>query len=360
MSSKSTMFGSNFCEDQRPPFELSVTTTVISAILCVITMPGNMLICWAIIRDPNRELKSSFNYLVLNLAIADLVTGLITEPSFVVFHIRESHGNKVMNGMSPAMVHVPYFVSCTASVLSISALAIERYLSVTSKYRRSYTRSKTVISSVMIWVFSIAVSSIYFATGFYTFLFVFANVIVVTTLVVITCAYSRIYKSLRVHGERGVTTNNDHIMKNRLKYEKKATRSFLLVLFIFICCNLSSCAMVYVILLCSECSCYVIHWLRDLQFLMALVNCAANQFLYAWRMPSFTRAFRLILPCPVGSVMSGRVGNVSNYLQMSSSAAHNNQHSTDRSVCAADGLDNGVHFCPTVRKSSQRNDVQTH
>ena len=322
------MFGSNFCEDQRAPFELSVTTSVITAILCVITMPGNMLICWAIIKDPNRELKSSFNYLVLNLAIADLVTGLVTEPSFVVFHIRESRGNEVM---SPAIVHVPYFVSCTASVLSISALAVERYLGVTSKYRRSYTRSKTVTSSVMIWVFAIAVSSIYFATGFYTFLFVFANIIVITTLVVISCAYSRIYKSLRVHAERGVTTHNDHIMENRLRYEKKATRSFLLVLFVFICCNVSSCAVVYVIVLCSECSCYAIHWLRDFQFLMALINCAANQFLYAWRMPSFVRAFRLILPCPAGSTSSSRVGNSSNYLQMSSSAAHNNQHSTDRS-----------------------------
>ena len=298
-------FGSALCEDERAPFELSVTTATLSAILLVVTVPGNILICWAIVKDPNKELRSPFNYLVLNLAIADLITGVITEPSFVVFHVREALKFEVMNRVE--IVHVPYFITCTASMLSIAALATERYLTVTSTYRRTYSRSRAVWTSVGIWMFSIVASFIYFATGFYTFVFVFANTTVIATLVIITFAYIRIYQSLHAHIEHGGTTRSDRMILN---YEKKATRSFIFVLFVFICCNVSSCVMIYVILFCDVCACDVIHWLRDFQFLMALVNCSANQFLYAWRMPTFIRAFKVLLTLKGARVGSGQLSSV--------------------------------------------------
>lgn len=302
------LFGSDICEDKRAPFELSVTTATLSTILLVITVPGNILICWAIVKDPNKELRSSFNYLVLNLAIADLIAGAITEPSFVVFHVREALRYEVMNRIE--IVHVPYFITCTASMLSIAALATERYLTVTSTYRRTYSRSRAVATSVGIWMFSIAVSFIYFATGFYTFVFVFANTTVIATLLIITFAYIRIYQNLHAHVEHGGTTRSDRMVEQRLKYEKKATRSFIFVLFVFICCNVSSCVMIYVILLCDVCTCDVIHWLRDFQFLMALVNCSANQFLYAWRMPTFIRAFKVLLTVKRARVGSGQLSSI--------------------------------------------------
>lgn len=298
-------FQSNLCEQVWAPFATSVTTTTVSAILCIITVPGNLLICWAVIWNPTRNLKTPFNYLVLNLAIADLITGAVTEPAFVVFHVREALRYEVMNRVE--IVHVPYFITCAASMLSIAALAAERYLTVTSTYRRTYSRSRAVMISVGIWMFSIAASFIYFATGFYTFVFVFANTTVIATLVIITFAYIRISQSLHAHVEHREMTGSDRIMERRLKYEKKATRSFIFVLFIFICCNVSSCVMIYVILLCDVCACDVIHWLRDFQFLMALVNCSANQFLYAWRMPAFRRAFKVLLTVKRARVGSGQL-----------------------------------------------------
>ena len=101
------LFGSDLCEDKRAPFELSVTTATISTILCVITVPGNVLICLAIVKDPNKELRSAFNYLVLNLALADLITGICTEPVFVVFHVRsfKIRRNEPRRGRSCSLLH---------------------------------------------------------------------------------------------------------------------------------------------------------------------------------------------------------------------------------------------------------------
>ena len=81
-------FGEDHCEDVQAPFGLSITTAVIVSLLTIVTAPGNLLICIAILKDPNKELKTAFNYLLLNVAISDLIVGLITDPIFVHFHVR--------------------------------------------------------------------------------------------------------------------------------------------------------------------------------------------------------------------------------------------------------------------------------
>lgn len=81
-------FGDDNCKHVWAPFGLSITTTVITSLLTVITLPGNLLICIAILKDPNKELRTPFNYLLLNVAISDLLVGAVTDPIFVYFHLR--------------------------------------------------------------------------------------------------------------------------------------------------------------------------------------------------------------------------------------------------------------------------------
>lgn len=149
-------FGTNLCDDEWAPFATSVTTACVSAILCVITAPGNLLICWAIIKDPNNELKSSFNYLILNLAIADSFIGVVTEPVFVWYHTSEAMKYEVL-GLR-WLVYMSYFMTSTASVLSIAALATDRYLALTSTTIRKLSSSSAITVSIAIWIFSFTLS----------------------------------------------------------------------------------------------------------------------------------------------------------------------------------------------------------
>jgi hypothetical protein len=50
---------------------------------------------------------------------------------------------------------------------------------------------------------------------------------------------------------------------------------------------------------CHTCNCQLIHWSRDLSHLCVLINCCGNQFLYAWRIKCFTRAFRSLVKKPI-------------------------------------------------------------
>ena len=287
-------FGANLCEDVWAPFPTSVTTACVSAILCVVTAPGNLLICWAILKDPNRDLKSSFNYLILNLAIADCFIGIVTEPVFVWYHSSEAMQYEVL-GLR-WLVYMSYFMTSTASVLSIVALATDRYLAFTSNNIRVLSSKKAAIGSMAIWFFSGGLPFLYFIVGFYTLAFIYANITIILTMFLLAFYFVRIVQRLTAHEKlmRAVLRRGDQ--RKGLSMEKKATKSFFRILFFFFVCSFPSCVMIYVINLCDTCSCDVIHWFRDLQYLLVLVNSACNQFLYAWRMRSFRRAFGRIHP----------------------------------------------------------------
>ena len=113
------------------PFATSVTTASAATVLSVTTVPGNLLICWAVIWNPTRTLRSPFNYLVLNLAIVDLIVEAVTEPTFVGAHITEALKHKNPKGVR-RIVYISYFMSSIASVLSIVVLAVSRYRTATS------------------------------------------------------------------------------------------------------------------------------------------------------------------------------------------------------------------------------------
>ncbi|KAK3748427.1 hypothetical protein QZH41_005766 [Actinostola sp. cb2023] len=290
--------GSQLCDGVWAPKRLSLSTAIITAILALVTVPGNLLICLAVLKDPYNNLRSSFNFIVLNLAISDLITGLITEPVFVWFHASEANGDPVLGNMW--IVHVTYFISCMASLQSIAALALERYLTATSKYRRRFPAKKALYISIFIWISSIGLSMIYFATTFYKYVVIFSTVATSTTLGIIIFSYVRIYQSLHSHVESNAdNSSRDRAKAKIVKYEKKTTRAFLYILVVFMMFNIPSCTMAYVINFCVTCECDVIHWLRDFQFLLALLNCSSNQFLYALRMPQFLRAIgSLLRVCP--------------------------------------------------------------
>ena len=282
-------FQSDLCTHNWAPFASSVTTATVAAILSIITVPGNLLICWAVIWNPTRNLKSSFNYLVLNLAIADLMIGAVTEPIFVGYHVTEALKYYWAYGVR-YFVPLSYFMSSTASILGIVALTVNRYEAATSNRIQQCKMSKVMATSAVLWILCLGIPPIYLAVGFYMMTFIFANTAVAVCIFVLVFVYYRIYHNLRQQ-----TKNTEHIRSSseqwkRARQEERITMSFLLIIISFLACAVPSLVMIYFINLCHTCSCDLIHWFRDLQYLFLLTNSASNQFLYAWRMSPFRKA----------------------------------------------------------------------
>lgn len=293
-------FGTNSCEGVPAPTGLSFTTAALSLLLALITIPGNFLVCLAVFKDPFKRLKTPFTFFVVNLAVSDLIVGMVTEPISVWFHFREGfslHSDYVWT------IHMSYFISCTASVLNLAALTADRFTAISYplQYRARFGTKRAAVIAAVIWFVSCTLPFVYLKVGYLQYAFVFANTAIALTFIIFLFTYAGFLRSMRAQVlEWETLRNSSQTEENRARlraaaFERNITQAFMVMLGLFLCCYTPSCVMIYVMNLCSSCSCYAIHILRDLQFIFVLCSSALNPFLYAWRLPNFRRAFVRIL-----------------------------------------------------------------
>ena len=298
-----SLFGEAFCSNVSAPVALSFTTATISGLLCLLTVPGNLLVLLAVYLDPYKELKFPFNYFIVNLAITDLIAGLVVDPIAFVFHIKEGIGTM---DADLAIIHMPFFITCTASVLSLGALAIERYLAVQYevKYRTELHLKpmRVLVVSLVIWTFSISFPFIYFKTGYIGYSFVFNHTAVILTFGILIFTYVRIFKKLRGRVREwdniADKTSENQAQRQAVRDQQKATKTLLIMLALFVFCYLPPLPFSYIMNFCSSCSCDVIHVTRDLQLIFVLLNSSLNPMVvFAGRSQKFRRAFIKIVTC---------------------------------------------------------------
>ena len=225
---------------------------------------------------------------------------MIVEPLSVITHVREALRLDIV--VYQKAEHVSYFLSCSVSVLTLAALALDRFFAVALPvwYRNSVTQKRVGVTVLLIWIFCIGLTAVYFEIGFVPFLFVFANVAVVGTMLILLFSYlltlrrakmTRKIFALPLAGGESTRVEDNTANRKRLKREEKITKAFLIMLLFMIIFYLPSCVMMYMINLCKTCSCVLIHWLRDIQFLFIWANSGVNPAVYALRLPRFRRAF---------------------------------------------------------------------
>lgn len=305
-------FGGPNCTNILAPVELSYITASISVLLALITFPGNFLVCLAIVLDPCRELRTPFNYLLLSLATTDLIVGAFMDPLSAVFHYSEA---KKLNLVAIETLHLSFFIVTTASLLTLAALAIDRYIAVRfpHTYKTKLTSKRALVATVTIWTISVGLSFIYFPLGYIYYAFIFANVTVISTFIVLAFVYSSIYKKLiaqmKIFDKKQLPKDRKERKEKRdalkvMRRDRRTSQALVQVLLAFIICYTPACVMIYFLNMCSSCSCTLVHWFRDLQFVIILMNSAINPYLYAFRLQQFRKAFRKLVRFPVSIQVS--------------------------------------------------------
>ena len=279
---------------------LSFFTAIVSLLLALVTIPGNLVVCIAVLKDPLKNLKTPFTFFVVNLAVADLVVGVITEPVSVLTHFREGFWLEIRHNVVP--IHMSYFISCTASVLNLAALTADRFVAISYplQYRVRFTTTRATVIAGLIWLVSLSLSFMYFEVGYLRYAFVFANTAVALTLVIFLFTYVRTVRAMRAQvsqwdGMRQSSQSEDNRARLRAASVENIIQAFMVMLGFFLCCYIPSCIIIYMMNFCSSCNCTTIHVFRDLQFIFVLSSSALNPFVYAWRLPNFRTAFKKIL-----------------------------------------------------------------
>lgn len=286
------------CRTTGAPDALSFFTGCVSIILMLINIPGNLLVILAVALDPNKNLRNSFNFLVTNLAVADLVVGLVTDPLSIHIHFKEGKNHAISDAEIKA-IHMSYFISCTASVLSIILLACDRYLALVypTRHRLIMSRPTLLLSIILIWVVSIALPCIYFQVGYIRYAFIFANTAVVVAIITTVFTYTRLIIKFRKPTEATISdiSLSTAVRPSLNNDQRHITEMFLVILIAVLCCYVPSTILIYAMNFCESCSCDEIHTFRDLQFVFVIANSSVNFFCYAFRSPKFRSAFKVIL-----------------------------------------------------------------
>ena len=76
--------------DIAAPEELSFTSAGISIMLIFTNNPGNILIVLVLVFDPNKNLRTPFNWLLANLTIAELIVGIHSSYRRIFSHQRRT------------------------------------------------------------------------------------------------------------------------------------------------------------------------------------------------------------------------------------------------------------------------------
>ncbi|XP_078391688.1 D(2) dopamine receptor A-like [Cetorhinus maximus] len=126
------------------------------SLLIFVVVFGNVLVCMAVSRE--RALQTTTNYLIVSLAVADLLVATLVMPWVVYL--------EVVGEWRFSWVHCDIFVTldvmlCTASILNLCAISIDRYTAVAMPmlYNTRYSSKRRVTLMItMVWVLSFAIS----------------------------------------------------------------------------------------------------------------------------------------------------------------------------------------------------------
>ncbi|XP_046851772.1 adenosine receptor A2a-like [Xenia sp. Carnegie-2017] len=297
------------------PIELSFLTASLCIFFTLTSIPGNLLIILAVVLNPNRNLRTPFNWLVVNLAVADLLVGLFTDPTMVVIHVKEGVGKKLSQA-DRYSAHMSYFIACSASVLSITTLAVERYLAVRKPniYNSSVTSKRIVLTIVGTWLLSLSLPNVYFEVDYVSYSFIFANTCVAIASIITCLTCIMVLKTMRKRTKnmvkRALPANRrtdfafptPALVVSAHETEMKVTKMFSVILLAMLCCYVPSTLCSYLLNFCKSCGCTSLHWFRDFHFVFVLMNSSVNFFPYALQSRKFRSAFMKIIKRTQNSV----------------------------------------------------------
>ena len=266
------------CPLQHPHTALSYTTAALCFLLFIPTSTLNSLIVYIIYRNRRNKFKNLFYKLLLNIAVSDALVGFVADTCYVAIHISEAKNS----GLEPQEVmaaHVMMFILGGVALLTLVFLCIDRIYAIIlpHSYRRGLSKSYVILLIASAWCLSFALIPAYFFFGFMKYLIIFTSFnillpfifLIVTAVVYQKRLVVQAYKEDVSHCGSETAT-----LKSRAKYSakkgRKATKSFLKMLMVFIFSYLPASFITIYFSLCNLCNCLLINILRDVSVLFIL------------------------------------------------------------------------------------------
>ena len=265
----------------------------LNSVFSIATCIGNSVILYVIWKT--QELHSPSSVLLFCLASSDLLVGLICQPSFVGLKIAELGNDSNVYCTLIIIQAISSWTTSGASLLTLSAVSIDRLLAVTVhlRYNTIVTVPRVIQTVVCLWVFSIIVVLLKF---WITNWLVFPLVITLITFVVTTSSTLKIFQIARRH-QRQITQQQQSVQSNTINVLKcrKSALTILYVYGLFVISYLP----VFVIMLIIQ----TLTGMKTKTMIIAVnyaatavfINSFLNPVVYCWRIREIRRAVKNVL-----------------------------------------------------------------
>ena len=135
-----------------------VLVPLLFTIIIILGCIGNTIVLIVVIRNRD-HFRNTTNLFILNLSVADLLFLLFCVPFHSVIYATND-GNWPFGNLMCKMVHLVQFSSMAGSILTLVAMAGDRYLAVAHAIETKHLRTPNVafVACVVIWIIALAIA----------------------------------------------------------------------------------------------------------------------------------------------------------------------------------------------------------
>ena len=125
------------------PETIVIINCLLNVPVMLISIIGNSLVLVAILRTPS--LRSPSTMFLCNLAVSDLLVGLVVQPVYIA--------NELTNDLFNTLRNIMTFAACGASLLTVTAISVDRFLALHyhMRYPDLMTMQRAMYTSATLW-----------------------------------------------------------------------------------------------------------------------------------------------------------------------------------------------------------------
>ncbi|XP_020627564.1 alpha-1B adrenergic receptor-like [Orbicella faveolata] len=282
------------------PLKVSYIITIIfNSITCPFIVVLNMLVIMAVKRKP--RLQSYANVLLACLAVTDALTGLLVQPTFIIWGIFQ-----LLGGINTDIVRPLHFFFLTvvtfSSALHLMLVTCERLIAI--KYTMAYpylvTARNIKVAVTSSWVLALCCSVLRWPLP--NLLFnerlgrnigkMIVSIVLISCIVFMTTSYTILYKEAAHQQSKIKAQQLPQEEVERFVKERKALKTTVYVVGAVLLC-LSPGALSFVPVIAEQDTTYLAPWFR----MIVMLNSLLNPLIYCWRQKEMRQfVFRMSSP----------------------------------------------------------------
>ena len=277
-------YSSNSSANHKIGFEtVVIANCILNAPLMLLSIVGNALVLVAILKTPS--LRSPSVIFLCNLAVSDLLVGLVVQPVYIVEQMVKTVPKlqEATRGMG--------FAGCGVSLWTMTAITVDRFLALHYhlQYPNLMTTSRAIYTIITIWcIITLFSFSILWSLSVYYF---FATFCITICLLVCLVCFIKIYRivrrhQLQIHVQQQAVENSTDTNKQQIRQSTKSAKNIFIYFLVMILCY-TPWFFVCIIAAINNLNSIV---LRTFPVTVVFVNSSINPFLYCWRTPELRMA----------------------------------------------------------------------